>query len=223
MDQETFLKVKDYLISFLTEERKEKIDWVINNRTNHLTVVVEDLMNPHNASAIMRSCDCFGIQNLHAIEQNHEFEMDHQIAAGSLKWVHMNTHQSKTPPALKSFKEKGYKIVATTPHTDDFIPETIPLEEPLAIVFGNEREGITDDVRAEADYFLQIPMYGFTESFNISVSAALILNTLTNRLRDTNINWQLSEEEKQKLQYEFAKNTIREADLIEKDFLAKLK
>lgn len=225
MDKETFDKLREYLNSFLTEERKERIDFVINNRTNHITLVVEDLMTPHNASAIMRSCDCFGVQKMHAIEGKYEFVMDKEIAAGSSKWVDIDIHRHETDgtkKTLRSLKEQGYKIVATTPHTDDCTPEKLDLSQPIALVFGTERDGISDDVREEADEFLRIPMYGFTESFNISVSAALILNTLNARLHDSDIPWQLTQEQKDELNYRFAKNTIREADLIEKDFLKKL-
>lgn len=219
MNKDDFHKLNNYLTTFLTEERLERIKEVVNNRTHHLTIVVEDLMLPHNASAIIRSCDCFGIQKMHAIEDQYEFEMDERVAAGSSKWVDTKMHHNGTKETLKSLKKQGYKIVATTPHTNDFTPNEIDLNQPIALVFGTERDGISDDVKEEADAFLSIPMYGFTESFNISVSAAIILNTLTNRLKQSNIKWQLDENEKEALIYRFIKNSIRESELIENDFL----
>ena len=109
----------EFLYSFVTEERKQRINDVIDQRTDYLTVVLEDLYQPHNASAVIRSCDCFGVQSMHVIENLHEFTVSKRVVHGSSKWVDLyqfNEKQNNTVNALNSLKSQGYRIVATSPH-----------------------------------------------------------------------------------------------------------
>ena len=214
----------DYLSQFISETRRAKFDTVLEYRTRHITVVLEDLYQPHNASAVLRSCDIFGIQDIHIIENKNAYTVNKDIALGAPKWLNLHKYRKEENNSLdciKKLKEQGYRIVATTPHEKDCNLEDLSVDKPIALFFGTELTGISDTVREHADEYVKIPMYGFTESFNISVSAALCLHTLKEKLHKTSINWHLSDPEKEELLLRWLKNSIPKVELIEKDYLAK--
>ncbi len=215
----------DYLSEYITQSRLESIDKVLSDRTRHLTVVLEDIYQSHNASAVIRSCDCFGIQDLHIIENRNEYTLNPDVAQGSSKWVNMIQYNeevsSNTISCLKHLKTKGYKIVATTPHTNDYYPENLPLDEKCALVFGTELTGVSDEVKEQADYFLRIPMYGFTESYNISVSVAICLYHLVHRLRQLNLDWCLNPEEALEIKKQWMLSVIKNGDIHLRNFYAR--
>jgi tRNA (guanosine-2'-O-)-methyltransferase len=215
----------NYLSDLVSDSRKAKFDEVLNFRTRHLTIVLEDLYQPHNASAVLRSCDIFGIQDIHVVENKNAYTVHPDIALGSPKWLSVHkykTHENNSLKCIQELKQKGYRIVATTPHEKDCSVWDLPVDKPLALFFGTELTGISDTVREHADEFVKIPMFGFTESFNISVSAAICLHTLVTKLHQLEtVNWHLNDEEKEQLKLIWLKNSIRKVDLIEKDFLAK--
>ncbi len=207
---------------FLTESRKSLFERVLKYRTRHITVVLEDIYQSQNASAVLRSCDLTGIQDVHIIENNYSYEVNPDVALGSAKWLNLkkyNEHDENTLDAFEKLRESGYRIVATTPHKDDQTPDTIPLENKIALVFGTELTGLSNTAIKNVDEYIRIPMYGFTESFNISVSAALLFYSLTNRLRKSLFNWQLSDEEIIDIKIEWARRTISRSDVIERHFL----
>ena len=212
----------NFLYQFITDERKQRFEEVLAYRTRHIAVVLEDIFQPHNASAVLRSCDLTGVQDIHIIENNYTFDINPDVVMGSTKWLDIrryNELEFNTPTAIDLLKSKGYQIVATCPHRDDFTPETLPLDQPIALVFGTEKTGITDYVMDHADRFVRIPMYGFTESYNISVSAALLVYTLTHRLHEmTDLDWHLSEEEKDKVRLEWSKRTLNRIRQYERKF-----
>jgi len=216
----------DYLSGFVTENRLEKLNTVIKSRTKHITIVLEDIYQPHNASAVLRSCDCTGIQDIHIIENENTYQVNPDVALGSSKWVTLfkyNSTVNNTLNCIQHLKKQGYRIVATTPHKNDCLLDDLPLEQKTALFFGTELDGISADVSEHADGFVKIPMQGFTESYNISVSAAICLYTLTQRLRKSDINWRLNDEEVTDIKLQWLKNTIRDAVLIEKEFQKKFK
>jgi tRNA (guanosine-2'-O-)-methyltransferase len=207
----------EHLIPFATDERLTRFNEILAHRMRHLTVVVEDVYQAHNTSAVLRSCDCFGVQDVHIIENKNEFSVNPDIALGSSKWLNVNRYneqKNNTVECLRSLKKRGYKIAATTPHTDDVMLSDLDLSQPTALVFGTEKEGISDLVRQEADSFVRIPMYGFTESYNISVSAALCLYECTERIRKEGLNWELSESEKNEILLSWLKNSIKSSSNI---------
>ena len=204
----------EYLENILTENRKERFLSVLKNRTRHFTVAVEDVFQMHNTSAVMRSCEVFGIQELHVIEQRFGKRIDKEIARGAQKWVDINAFDSITG-CLDNLQSRGYQIIATTPHEDDCLLEDFDISKPSALFFGTERDGLSEEILKRADGFLKIPMVGFTESLNISVSAAIIIQNLTERLRKSNIQWQLSEDEIIEKRLQWAKNTIKDIKRIE--------
>jgi tRNA (guanosine-2'-O-)-methyltransferase len=215
-----------YMMEFITDNKKQKFDELILQRTRHLTIVLEDIFQSHNASAVLRSCDCFGIQDVHIIENKNKYEVNPDIALGSSKWLSLVKYREKennTEFCLNTLKSEGYRIIATTPHENDFTPETLPLEQKTALVFGTELEGLTKRALELADGFVRIPMYGFTESFNISVSAALLLYGLTERLRRSEIAWHLTEDEMLEIKLNWVRNVVKKPSLLEKSFYERIK
>lgn len=217
------MKFKDYLREFVTEKRFNQFTKVLDNRTRHISVVLEDIYQAQNASAVLRSCDCFGIQDVHIIENRNRFNVHKAIAMGSSKWLtlnHYNKQENNTLDAINRLKADGYQIVATTPHTDDIDLEKFPItDKKIALVFGTELTGISDVVRDNADKFMKVPMYGFTESFNISVCAALTMHHLSNKMRESDINWKLQPEEREQLLEEWMRKSVKEVEKLERRFI----
>jgi tRNA (guanosine-2'-O-)-methyltransferase len=206
-----------FLENILTENRKERFLEVLNTRTKHFTVAVEDVFQMHNTSAVMRSCEVFGVQELHVIEQRYGKKIDKEIAMGAQKWVDIVAYET-VDSCIKSLKSNGYQIIATTPHDTDCLLEDFDITKKSALFFGTERDGLSQEILDQADGFLKIPMVGFTESLNISVSAAIILQNVTQRLRKTNIKWQLSENEILEKRLQWAKSSIKDIKRIEKRY-----
>jgi len=213
----------DHLSEYITPKRNDLFNKTIEMRTRYITIVLEDIFQSQNASAVLRTCDCFGIQDVHIIENRNEFQDNSEVSLGSSKWLNLKKYNeagNNSLEAVKQLKKQGYRIVATTPHTDDQeLPDFDISKGKTALVFGSELPGITETILNEADEFLKIPMYGFTESFNISVSAAIILHHLTLKMRQTeNLEWQLSQNEKDALKLEWIRKTLKRSELIEKRF-----
>jgi tRNA (guanosine-2'-O-)-methyltransferase len=214
--------ILNYLTGFITPSRLATFQRNLDQRTRYLTVVLEDIYQSHNASAVLRTCDCFGIHDVHVIENRNELTVNPEIAVGSSKWLNLvkfNSAENNTPVAIEALRKNGYRIIATTPHIDGTILEDFDLSKGKAAIFmGTELEGITTELIDQADEFLKIPMYGFTESFNISVSAAIILHHLSMKLRLSEIEWQLKTEEKSEILLKWVRNSIKRVDLIEKNY-----
>lgn len=218
------LKLIEFLSEFVTPERFALFNKVLSSRTNYLTVVLEDMYQTHNASAVVRTADCFGIQNVHVIENKHEFSFNPDVVRGASNWVNVNRYngsEMNTPQALQKLRKEGYRIVVATPHDHEVDLENLDLEKgKLAIVFGCERPGLTEYAMKEADEFMKIPMVGFTESLNVSVAVAVTLHHLTNQLRNhSDIDWRLSESEQQKVMLDWLRTTIKRVDLLEDKFV----
>lgn len=206
-----------YLEEFLTENRKERFAEVLANRTNHFTIAVEDVFQFHNTSAVMRSCEVFGIQEINIVEQRFGKDIDKEIAMGAQKWVDINKFENITD-CIDTLRAKGYQIIATTPHNDSCLLHDFDVTQKSALFFGTEKEGLSDEVMTKADGYLKIPMVGFTESLNISVSAAIIIQDITTRLRQSDIAWQLSDLELLEKRLAWAKNSIKDIKRIEERY-----
>ena len=172
--------------------KRQLFDKLVLNRTRHICVVLEDIFQPHNASAVLRSCDCFGVQDVHVVENHNKYAPNSDVTMGSDKWVDFYKH----PDILQTYdqlRQKGYRIIATLPHENDTLITQLDISQPTALVFGTELTGLSQEAIDHADGYVKVPMYGFTESFNISVCAALSLFYLTERMRaNPSIHWQLS-------------------------------
>ena len=217
-------KILAEFYEIISESKREMFDRIASERTKHFTVVMENIYQEHNASAVLRSCDCFGIQELHVIEKDNQYKVQRDIALGAGRWVDMFNYdkgESPTNDCITKLKNKGYKIIATTPHTNDVTINEFDLTQPFALVFGTERRGISEEIKEMADEFVKIPMYGFTESFNISVSAAISLNVVRERLEKSNLNWKLSSEEQIALKIKWSKKILKAGVELEKLFREK--
>lgn len=222
MDTALRKKMLAYMESFITDNKSALFDSIIRQRTKHITVALEDIYQSQNASAVLRSCDCFGIQDVHIIENRYTYTINPDVALGASKWLNLvkyNKQENNTLQCYKSLREQGYSIVATTPHNNNTLLDELPLENKIALVFGTELEGLSETAIGHADAYVKIPMYGFTESFNISVSAAIILHHLTEKLRASQIPWQLSEEESIDTRLGWVKSVIKRPEIFEKQFL----
>ncbi|WP_348661609.1 TrmH family RNA methyltransferase [Croceibacter atlanticus] len=213
-------KLLDYLQSYLTPRRQELFKKVLSQRTNHFTVATEDVYQLHNTSAVIRSCDVFGVQNVHIIEEQNAKKIDREIAMGAQKWVTINRYHT-VQDSIKSLKGKGYQIVATSPHIESYNLGDFDVSKKSALFFGTERYGLSDEIMKEADCTLKIPMYGFTESLNISVSAAIILQSLAERIRKEDVSWQLNEQEKEDLKFKWLKNNLKNSNELISHFYSK--
>ena len=203
----------EYLQTFLTERRKELFFKILEKRTRHFTVATEDVYQLHNTSAVMRSCDVFGIQDMHVVEERLGKRIDKEIAMGAQKWVNLKRYNS-VEDCISTLKKENYQIIATTPHNDATLLHDFEVTKKSVFFFGTEKSGLSENVMNKADGFLKIPMYGFTESLNISVSAAIILQSVVTKLKQSNVDWGLSEEEKQQLNLDWTKKTIKNVNEI---------
>lgn len=215
-----------FLSEFVTPERLALFQKILSLRTNYITVVLEDIYQSQNASAVLRTADCFGIQTVHVIEDKHVFHLNPNVVRGASNWLTINRYNqtdNNSLDAIRKLKREGYRIVAATPHKHDVNLEDFELEKgKVAFVFGTERPGLTNWAMSEADEFMKIPMVGFTESLNVSVSVAIVLHYLTQKLRNSEINWQLTEPEKQDLMLEWLRLTLKRVDLLEKKYKEEL-
>ncbi len=207
------LELLKYLQTYLTEHRNIRFQKVLSERTRHFTVVTEDVYQLHNTSAVMRTCDVFGIQDLHVVEEKVSKRIDKEIAMGAQKWVSFKRYHS-IKECIANLKSSGYQIIATTPHDNSTMLHEFDVSKKSAFFFGKESDGLSDTVMDAADGFLKIPMYGFTESLNISVSAAIILQSVVSKMKQSDVNWQLSEEEKFEIEMQWLKKTIKASEEI---------
>ncbi len=212
----------DHLGSFISDAKKDGMEAVLNKRTRYVTVVLEDIYQPHNASAVIRSCDGFGIQDLHVIENQNEYTLNPNVAQGAHKWIDLLRYnhpgRSNTKECIMGLRESGYLVYATSPHASELDIDEVDLNRKAAFVFGTELSGLSEQARDLADHQVRIPMYGFTESYNLSVSVALLLQRVITKLHQSEINWQLTESEKQSIRLNWYRKSVKNADILEKVF-----
>ncbi len=215
---------KTYLSDYVTPHKKEKIKEILGHRTRHFTVVLEDIYKPHNASAVLRTADCFGVQDVHVIEKSREYHINPYVTRGAAQWVDLhkyyNPSGSSVQDCLSSLKNQGYKIVGTSPEKGSIPIQELNPKDKTALVFGNEHAGISDEVKENCDALVHIPMMGFSESFNISVAAAICLYELTSRIQNTNhSNYWLSDEDKGEIEYCWFRDIVKNVEAHEAKFL----
>lgn len=204
----------------ISDNKRNLFEAIILNRTKYATVVLENIFQPHNAAAVLRSCDCFGVQDVHIIENDWKYTPNKEIDMGSSKWLDLyryNKETNNTISTINLLKQKGYKVIATSPHNSDQVIDQLPLDKPVALMFGTEATGLSDLALEHADDFVKLPMYGFTESYNISVSVALALFSVTERMRkNPEISWQLKHDEQTEIKLKWCKKVVKASAKIEK-------
>lgn len=216
------IALTDFLTPMVNENRLRLIDKILDLRTRYVTLVLEDIYQTHNASAVLRTCDCFGIQDVHIIENRNRYELNPEVELGAAQWLSLHRYnklKNNTKVAISSLKKAGYRIVAATPHKEDADVQDFDLSAgKVAIMLGTEMQGLSKEALDLADEFVKIPMMGFTESFNISVSAAIILYELHYRLRNSDLPWKLHAEEREGIKLQWLRNSVNKIDRIEKGF-----
>ncbi len=207
----------EFLGGYVTENKRQKIEAALDYRTRHITIMLEEIYQPHNASACLRNCDCLGVQDVHIVENLNEYRPKPGVSMGSAKWLSLHRYRT-AGAAMTTLRNRGYRIVATTPEVDGFTPATLPLDRPVALLFGTEERGLTDAAIAAADDTLRLPMYGFTQSFNVSVSVAIALYHLVERLHASSLDWHLAPEERARLTLEWYRRIVRRHETYEEAF-----
>ena len=224
MTQNDFVLSEFYKI--ITPNKVSMFERIAPQRSRHLVVGIENIQQDHNASAIMRSMDCLGFQELHLIEKNNSYQFQRDIALGAARWLDVVQHQEGPEPvmdAIAQLKNKGYRIVATSPHHKALTPQTIDISQPIALFFGAEKHGISEELRDNADELLHIPMHGFTESFNLSVSAAMVLSALRTRLEASEVNWLLPKAAQTMLKIEWCERILNGGPQLAQKFRKEFK
>jgi len=213
-----------YLGQFITDHKKAAIEKALSKRTRHLTVVLEDIFKPHNASAVIRTCDCFGLQDIHIIEKTDQYKVNPFVTRGASQWVDLHKYfkagTNSVDTCFSSLRENGYKIYGTSPAPTSISIYELQPTEKVALVFGNEHEGISEEVKTKSDGLVYIPMLGFTDSFNISVAASIFLYDLVKKAERLNLpEFHLSEAEKKLLRLKWYRAVVKNSDIHEKVFL----
>ena len=218
-------EIRRCLAQFITPERRRRVRDVVRLRTRHVTLVLEDIHKSQNASATLRTCECLGIQDVYSIENKNRFVLDKEVSLGASRWITM--HRFRAPGAdntrlcYRALRQKGYRVVATAPGQQESGPEDLDISRPLAVVFGNEVDGLSAAAFSGADALLSIPLYGFTRSYNITVSAGIVLAAVVFRLRASDIAWQLPPEEQNRLILSWYRKIVRGSGLIEERWSGK--
>ena len=212
----------EYLSSFLLESRIDTLTRALDMRTEYITVMTKNMFHAQNASAIVRHCEAFGVQNIHTVEELCPFLPTLNIALGTERWIDINRHAT-TADAVKALREQGYRIIATTPHHRSCTPETFDVKKgKFALVFGTEKTGVSEDILEVADEYLQIPMCGMVDSLNVSASAAILIYMLSQRMRLECDDWHLSDEKRTRTLYEWYRYAVRDSEaLLERKYSTK--
>ncbi|MEP3478422.1 MAG: RNA methyltransferase [Fuerstiella sp.] len=209
-----------YLKQFLLEDRRQRLEQILQYRTRHLTVLLENVFHDQNASACLRTVECFGVQDVHVIDSYNDFRPNREVALGASKWLTFHHYQAETKNApdlakqtqqescYRHLREKGYRILATSPRPSSVPLPEVDVDQPTAIVFGTEQTGVSEPALNDADGMIHIPMSGFTESFNISVAVGIVLQHCLLQLHRSEIAWQLSSEEQQTLLLQWVKKSL---------------
>ena len=207
----------EVLRPLLTEARMTKIQSVAARRTRHIAVVLENVYQSRNASAVMRSADGLGLLDVHLIENENAWSRNKGVAKGASQWLNLHRYLNENDPraaCVHSLKSNGYRVVVTSPHAEGFTAQSLPIDQPLALVMGTEFSGASPFMMEHADAFVEIPMHGFAESFNISVAAAILMHTLRNRLEESPQSWNLHPSELSVLTCEWMYKSVRHAPSI---------
>ncbi len=215
---EDLAKTYEYLKQFLTEERLKKIEHFAPESSDFVLPVLEDVYQFRNAAAIVRSVEACGFHKVVALQEENNFEPNLKVTKGADTWVEVE----KLPRNMESFqkiKDKGYKIVVVSLENDAKILPDYEITEPIALVFGTEMEGVSQEILDFADETLAIPMYGFTRSFNVSVAASLCMYELKQKLMKSDIDYKLNDEKLLRMKIRWTVNSIRSGEQIYNKYL----
>jgi tRNA (guanosine-2'-O-)-methyltransferase len=165
------------LEEFVTDERRARLRAVFAARIDAVTVAFDAPHDPHNGAAVIRSCDAFGVRRLHVVERVEPFLASNTVARGSERWVEVVAHPTALS-CVRALEQEGYELIATHPE-GALVPGDLAARRRIALVLGNEREGIAEELRRACRTSVRVPMRGFAESLNVSVTAAILLEHAT--------------------------------------------
>ena len=226
MTTEKQQNIIDYLSGFINEERRERLRNILRQRTRHITVVLEDIYQSQNASAVVRTCECLGIQEIHVIENRHEYRLNPAVVQGASKWIDLIKHnragQDNTRACIEQLKQRGYRIIAMAPAPAGKTVEQLDIRDKLALCIGSEEPGLSTNLQALADETVRIPIHGFTQSYNLSVSAGISLYTLDRTMRNSGINWQLDERDATDLYIKWLTQSTPTGEQLLENYLTQL-
>lgn len=217
-------KVLEHLSQFVSDHKKQFVEKVLNERTRHVTIILEDIYQSQNASAVIRTAECMGLQDIHIVENTAKYQLNIRVLKGSYKWMNLERYRTRevnnTKTCFERLKGEGYKILVADPAEDGVSIQDVPIDQgKIALLFGNELRGVSTYAQEHADQRIRIPMYGFTESLNISVSVAICMNTLITKLHAADNNFGLSEDEKDILRLNWFRKMVKKSDIIEREFV----
>jgi tRNA (guanosine-2'-O-)-methyltransferase len=170
------------LAPMLTPERIARMDAVLAARLQSVATIVEDTYDPHNAAATIRTTEAIGLAELHVVEPGARFSAAHGVTRGAHRWIRLERWTAMVDVAA-SLRARGFRVYATRPGATSTI-EDVDVTQPIAVAFGNEHAGLSEAALAACDGALGVPMYGFSESFNLSVTVALAMSRIANRRRE---------------------------------------
>ena len=181
IDEHGPAKVTEILEPMLTAERLARIDSVLAARLTSVVPIVEDTYDPHNAAAAIRTTDAVGLCELHVVEPDARFSASHGVTRGAHKWIDMHRHHNMTD-CVTELRARGFRVYSTAMSAPLTIDD-VPVDRPVAVAFGNEHAGLTPEAVTVCEGAVSVPMFGFVESLNLSVTVALAMTTLAKRRR----------------------------------------
>jgi len=210
--------VISFLSGLVTEKRLNRVEEILAQRTRYLTVVLEDIYQSQNASAVLRTCECFGVQDVHIIENYNPYNINPMVLNGADKWLNIdryNQSDNNSAIAVRRLKSEGYRIVATSLSEESIGLDAFDVGRgKCAVIFGNEHQGVSQNILKQADEYLKISMYGFTQSLNISVSAGIIVSQLISKIKNSAIDWKLTADEKESIRAEWLKRSVKNPQML---------
>ncbi|MGH7202142.1 MAG: TrmH family RNA methyltransferase [Planctomycetaceae bacterium] len=215
----------------VTPRRLAALERALDERTRHVTVVLEDLHSPHNAGACLRTCEAFGVQDVHIVENANGFQ-ESDVACGAARWLTVHRYgdgEDNTAACLSALKERGHRLIAAVPppgrrqrtavdqEKQSAAPRAaavvtlkdLDITARTALLFGSERDGLSPTALGLAEGFVAVPTVGLTESLNLSVAVALCVHHLTGKLRASGVDWRLSDEERSALRTHWLRTSTR--------------
>jgi tRNA (guanosine-2'-O-)-methyltransferase len=218
MQMKDLAKTFDYLKQFLTEDRLTKIEHFSQESSDFILPVMDDVYQFRNAAAIIRSVEACAFHKVVAMEEENVFDPSLTVTKGAETWVEVEK-MPKNVASLQNIKDRGYKIMAVSLEKNAVMLPDYQIKEPIALVFGTEKEGVSEEVLDFADETLAIPMYGWTKSYNVSVAAAICMYELKQKLMKSDIDYKLTDEKLMKMKIRWAVNSMRSGQQIFEKYL----
>lgn len=210
----------------LTPQRREKLEKVVGQRTQYVALGIENVNNPQNAAALLRTADAFGIQDVHIVESGVNYQVHPKITRGTHNWLTVTSHKvdqatGGTQSVLDGLRANGYRIIATSVEPGSVPMEKLDVSSPFVLFFGNEHNGLSKELLEAADEHMHLPMQGFTESLNVSVCCGIAMHHLISKIKSHSLPWQLTADAQTDLLAVWARKSVPMADIYLRE-MAKL-